>query len=164
YAEVLARLGGGVALAEEPAPGGIAVVEADLHRLAEHADQPPAIGLAFHDPALLGRREVSPELDRDAAGHHREHHEKERDSDRAHGAHYGSGADIRQQLAGRASGNVKRKVDPRPSSLSTLLPVRPIARPAGDRLGETREWPRASRTLGPPRGRGARARASHPPP
>src|SRR5258708_12764232 len=62
HREILADLHGGVALAVEPAPRGVATVEADLDRLAEHADEAPPVGLALHDPAPPGGRESPAEL------------------------------------------------------------------------------------------------------
>src|SRR5260370_37364681 len=69
HREILADLGGGLALAVEPAPRGAAVVDADLDRLPEHSDEDPPDGLALFDPALLPGREVPAELYRHSCGH-----------------------------------------------------------------------------------------------
>src|SRR5216683_537992 len=101
HREILADLGGGVALAVEPAPRGVAVVDADLDRLAEHSDEAPPVGLALHDPALLRGREVPAELDRDAAGHEDEREQTDEPSRPAHGADYCTGAFERATGRGR---------------------------------------------------------------
>src|SRR5260370_39169097 len=67
HREILADLGGGVALAVEPAPRGVAVVDADLDRLAGESDEAPPVGLALLDPAILLGRKVPRDLDRTAS-------------------------------------------------------------------------------------------------
>jgi hypothetical protein len=88
HGQVLAELDAGLPLAEEPAPGLIAAVEADLVGLAEDALEGGLVRLPHHDELAIGRRELAAELERQTAG--REHEGEERRDSRgpAHARDY----------------------------------------------------------------------------
>src|SRR6185295_6003232 len=76
HRQVLAELEARLPLAEEPAPGLIAAVEADLVGLAEDALEGGLVRLPHHDELAIGRRELAAELERQTTG--REHEGEER--------------------------------------------------------------------------------------
>src|SRR4029453_6553794 len=88
HREVLADLVARVALSIEPAPRRVAVVEAHLVGLAEHAHEAVAVGLAVYDPPRLRRGEIATELDRDAPGEERQRDQTEQPSAPRHAAAY----------------------------------------------------------------------------
>src|ERR1700738_5250764 len=115
HGEILADLAARVALAVEPAPGGVAAVEPHLIGLAEHAQQRRLVGLARGDRARVGRWEIVPEPDRDAAAENSERDQEQQPAGRAHAADDEGGP----RALSRRSGAAESPTCPRASTGSS---------------------------------------------